>query len=343
VSPEQAARCLQFMVYVTEQAGEFAESLRVGHQAIERLQHAPASPMLAASVLGTTAFAEHLNGHNDVAQQLFERSIAQLTRAGREWAPEAIAIRSDWAIVSSDAGVPRHALEQYDGAIRMATQNDPTSPPPPYLQANRGHDLRSLGRFREARESYQQCVEQTERSGPSHGLAACLLGMAGASYEMGDLAAADQYVERATKVVGESVPPNSPIGMSLQAARGTLAVAEGRHEQARAILDDLIANGHDEPIAIALHARAELNLREQRLVAAEGDARRLLSIAQADQGGVPYSNRTGLAWLLLGSVLAQQGHAAQAREAFEAAVTHLSRTVDDDHPMLVRARQLVRG
>jgi eukaryotic-like serine/threonine-protein kinase len=344
VSPEQAARCLQFLTYITEQGGDYAAALTVAHQAVERLQHSSvASPMLAAGVFASTGFAEHLNGHNDVAQRLFERSVAQLTRAGREWGPEAIGIRSDWAIVSSDAGVPRRALEQYDGAIHMATLSDPASPPPPYLQANRAHALRSIGRFREAREFYQQCIAQTERSGPSMGLAACLLGFAGTSYEMGDFAAADQYVDRATKVVGASVPPNSPIGMSLLAARGTLAMAEGRHEQARAILDDVIANGHDEPIAIALNARAELNLRERRLVAAEGDARRLLSMSQAEQGGVPYSDRTGRAWLLLGRVLAQQGDATRARQAFEAAVTHLSRTVDDDHPLLLQARQLVRG
>src|SRR5262249_58297104 len=100
-------------------------------------------------------------------------------------------IRSDWAIVSSDAGIPRRALEQYDESIKMATQNDPASPPPHYLLANRAHALRSLGRFEEARESYGRCIAQTERSGQNNGLAACLLGIAGASYEMGDVASAD--------------------------------------------------------------------------------------------------------------------------------------------------------
>jgi hypothetical protein len=225
----------------------------------------------------------------------------------------------------------------------MATQNDPTSPPPPYLLANRAHALRSLGRFQEARDSYQQCIAQNERSGENNGLAACLLGIAGASYELGDLAAADQFLDRAMQVVGTSVPPNSPTALSLQAARGTLAMAEGKHEQARSILDAVIAKGHDEPVAVALNARAELGLRERKWAEAEADARRLLSISEAEQGGVPYSDRTGRAWLLLGRVLAQQGDATQARRAFNAAITHLSKTVDNDHPMLMRARQLVRG
>jgi hypothetical protein len=68
-----------------------------------------------------------------------------------------------------------------------------------------------------------------------------------------------------------------------------------------------------------------------------------LSITQAAQGGVPYSDRTGRAWFVLGRVLAQQGDATRALEAFNAALAHLSNTVDDNHPLLIRARQLAHG
>src|SRR6185437_8474321 len=103
------------------------------------------------------------------------------------------------------------------------------------------------------------------------------------------------------------------------------------------------AKAQDCSLEIALRARAELNLEEGRMADAEADARRALSITQAAQGGVPYSDRTGRAWFVLGRVLAQQGNAAQARDAFNAALAHLSNTVDDNHPLLVRARQLVRS
>ncbi len=81
-------------------------------------------------------------------------------------------------------------------------------------------------------------------------------------------------------------------------------------------------------------------MREGKLPAAEADVRRVLSIVQAAQGGIPYSNRTGLAWLMLGRVLAKEGDASHAREAFAAAVSNLSNTVDADHPMLMQARLL---
>src|SRR5581483_6102883 len=81
VSPEQAAQCLQSLAYMTEQGGDYAGALQIARQALRRLQQAPgASPTLMATVLATTGFAEHLNGHNDVAEQFFERSVAQFTR-----------------------------------------------------------------------------------------------------------------------------------------------------------------------------------------------------------------------------------------------------------------------
>ncbi len=74
--------------------------------------------------------------------------------------------------------------------------------------------------------------------------------------------------------------------------------------------------------------------------AAVTGARLALDITTAMQGGVPYSDYTGLSWLMLGRALQARGEIEPARKAFEAAVTHLSNTVDADHPELVRAREL---
>jgi len=58
------------------------------------------------------------------------------------------------------------------------------------------------------------------------------------------------------------------------------------------------------------------------------------------QGGIQYSNRTGVAWLTLGQVLQKRGATAEARDAIHNAVTHLSNTVDPTYPKLVEARRL---
>lgn len=43
----------------------------------------------------------------------------------------------------------------------------------------------------------------------------------------------------------------------------------------------------------------------------------------------------------LGQALQQLGDSAQAHEAFGSAVSHLSNTVDENHPALLQARELM--
>jgi len=83
-----------------------------------------------------------------------------------------------------------------------------------------------------------------------------------------------------------------------------------------------------------------LNLAEDKVPAAESDARAALTVMRQAQGGIQYSNRTGVAWLTLGQVLQRRGASAEARAAFHNAVTHLANTVDPTYPKLVEARRL---
>jgi predicted negative regulator of RcsB-dependent stress response len=66
-----------------------------------------------------------------------------------------------------------------------------------------------------------------------------------------------------------------------------------------------------------------------------------LALAQKLQGGLPHSWRTGTAWLIQGRILAQQGDLPRAREAYEAALRHLSDTVDPAHPALRQVQSLL--
>jgi tetratricopeptide (TPR) repeat protein len=171
----------------------------------------------------------------------------------------------------------------------------------------------------------------------------CLLGLASVSRAQGDLASASSYLASASGIVGVPIPVDFPAAPRLQTLRGVIAMSEGHLEEARASLDAVTANSKSQHVINeALRARAELNLAEGKLAAAETDARQALALAQEEQGGLPYSDRTGLAWMVLGQVLAKNGEAAGADKAFDAAVENLSNTVDADHPMLLRARGLAR-
>jgi hypothetical protein len=92
-----------------------------------------------------------------------------------------------------------------------------------------------------------------------------------------------------------------------------------------------------------LLGRAEAEGSAGELTDAANDARAALDMARSLQGDVPHSSYTGLAWLMLGRIQQQQGREIPAGQSFATAITQLSQTVDEDHPALVRARELVAG
>jgi tetratricopeptide (TPR) repeat protein len=141
--------------------------------------------------------------------------------------------------------------------------------------------------------------------------------------------------------VTAEVSPSVRAVTKLQIIRGSFALKQGRVAAARADLDTAIESGKNVYWKTrALLIRSDVNLTDNKLEAARADAQQALSLAQAAQGTTPFSNRTGLAWLMLGRVLAKQGDAAKAAAAFQAAIDNLSNTVDADHPRLLLARQL---
>jgi tetratricopeptide (TPR) repeat protein len=170
----------------------------------------------------------------------------------------------------------------------------------------------------------------------------CLLGLASASRELGDLSAAVGYLNEASTLAGTPLAPDYPAAPRMQIIRGRIAMKQGRLQEARACFDSVIENSKAAHInGDALRARAELNLQEGKLPAAEADARRMLTLAQEAQGSLPHSDRTGIAWLVLGEVLTKGGNTAGARKAFNAAIDNMSDTVDPAHPSLVQARAVL--
>ena len=81
--------------------------------------------------------------------------------------------------------------------------------------------------------------------------------------------------------MSNSIPPGFPAAARLQTLRGVIAMSEGRLEEARASLDAVTTNSKAIHVTNeALRTRAELNLNEGKLAAAEADARQTLALAQ---------------------------------------------------------------
>jgi hypothetical protein len=123
----------------------------------------------------------------------------------------------------------------------------------------------------------------------------------------------------------------------LDLARGNLPQARGGFE--RAILEG------PAPDPTNMHAylgSSMAALAANDATTAVEFARRALRIAAVLQGDVPHSSQTGIASLWLGRALLRAGDRVEGREALQAAVSHLSNTIDSDHPNLVQARAELR-
>lgn len=339
----QAAECLSYRSTVAQIESDADGAVKYGKLALQRLQAAPSpSAVMEAEILAAIGDGERLAGHSAVAEEYFRQSLQQYARAGRAHGPDATAIRNNLAVVYDATGTPRHALELYDDILGTAAQTDPSALPV-VIVGNRARALELIGRFEQSRDGYNRCIELSVKGELPQMHLHCLTGLAWVNRELGDVKLSDRALHEACELA-KTLSPVGPHQVALNVARGRIALANNQLAKARASLDAVLRDGNTVFFQMAaLVPLAELNLLEGRLAEAEADARRALSLAENAQGGVPYSNRTGLSWLVLGRVLAMKGDVAGSQEALRAALDNLSNTVDADHPLLLLARELAPG
>jgi serine/threonine-protein kinase len=338
VDPSSFAQCLHDRAQFAATGGDSEETLSYALHALVQLRSSGAlTTKTEASFLHTVARGYRMNGRQQEAMRHYELSLQKFAEIGLESSTAALAIRSNYAVAIETAGTPRRALQLYDDALRLHSRRNPEGQTPVYLLVNRGRALFTLGRFAESRQSFERGKEVAQRVGNRTAEVLSNIGLGRAATQSGDHKLAWQYLDRAAQLL------ESPAGLAampaLPLARGALAIASGELEEARRQFESALTKKESIPTMIdGRLGRAEVLLLAGDQKAAEIDARTALAAAQLLQGGLPHSQRTGRAWLLLGQSLQKMGDAPHANAAFSAAVDHLSNTVDADHPLLIQAR-----
>jgi predicted Zn-dependent protease len=170
----------------------------------------------------------------------------------------------------------------------------------------------------------------------------CLLGLASVAMQLRDPATAALNINRARELLGATPP--TPLLLRLTTIQARMDLADGRFDEARTQFAQILDRKRKTPAMLeASLGKAEAELGSGKIDDAVNEGKAALKMATSLQGNQPYSNNTGLSWLMLGRALRKQGRGAEAHEAFAAAITHLSNTVEDDHPRLIQARDLASG
>jgi serine/threonine-protein kinase len=333
--------CLHDRAVMATSYGDPANALRYASEALTALQSSPRKTAdIEAGFLLNVADAHRIQGDAHEASDYYARAMSKLTEAGLTHGMTAITLRNNWATASFSAGVPKRALQLTDEALRDLSARDPEAPRPAYLILNRARALDLIGRWREALPAYESCLQLATDSKARYWQLYCRLGQADMERELGDIDAAEKHVADAAMLLGSAEPPDSIPSIRVAVGRGRVDLARDRLAEARIEFSRALESQRSTQTMIEAHLGiAEAELRAGDATAAVADARAALDVATAQQGGLPYSQQTGLAWLMLGRGTQKLGDSASARRAFEAAVAHLSNTVDGAHPALVEAIQ----
>jgi len=340
-----AVSCLRDRAYIAQNSYDAQAALEYAMRAQARLKDLPVpKPDTEAQLLADIAAAHYLAGHNGQAERYYAESLEKMKKIGRGESPSIFFVRNNWGIASFSAGDTRHALEQYDEALRIAVQGSIDGEPPPYLLLNRASALGALARYPEALEAYGVAIESATRAGNNAVRVASLAARANTFALMGDVKRAEQELAVISPEIGKTIPFDSVPAMNILYAKARVDLERGKYPEALAGLTRIIAffDGRGVTVAAivrALTLRAEVQLRQGSSTAAMADARRALEVSRKLQGEKPYSSHTGVALSLMARIHESGADHAAARIAAGEAVPNLVETFGRDHPETLRARQ----
>lgn len=339
--PQTASHCLYAAASIHLAELRSADALRDAQRGLEKTRQGNSGGVMEATLLGTVGYAYALQARDTEAERYFEQSLRKYRELGREGGDGYLAVLNDWGVTMLRAGVPRRALELLDETVRIERQRGPDIELTATVVGNRGLALQGLGRLQQARAAFEgECrlaMSHDDESGQMH----CLIGDISVSVQTGELERAQEYLDRLGRLIEASaLPADSPPVRVRAVMEGRVDLARGKAVEAGTAFDRalLVTNGTDPTTLQAYVGKAIVALAANDPAGAVDAARHALPIAAALQGDMPYSNQTGLVSLWLGRALLRAGDRAGGREALATAVTHLSNTIDADHPYLLQAR-----
>jgi serine/threonine protein kinase/tetratricopeptide (TPR) repeat protein len=345
--PMVAAGCLRTLGYITGLSGDSQGRLQYALEALRQFERVEGqSSVSRARVIAEVAMAYARVGQPDRGIGLLDESIHLLESAGMGSSNSMAVSRGNFSVVWMQAGHPLNALRESDAARAIEQKRNPGEQASDIFLVNRGLYLERLGRPDEAARSFQQALELSTKKGNLSNVALADTGLARLAIDSGRLPEAESLLQQAERHLRlGKVRPGTPPSDRYKAASARLALAQGRLDEARATLDELIsdsvaANSDLGRRAIAISERAELSLQQGRIEAADKDALQAFQLAERVRGTLSHSYYSGATLVVLGHVRMAQRRFAEAAQCFERAQPHLRETLGESNGDVGKSREL---
>jgi serine/threonine protein kinase len=338
LEPSVAVICLASRSYLANNTGDAPGGLRYALTSLDYARAVPGRIDIQVQALSSVAYSYYLQGSFSEAQRYFAQAVKLYEDSGRGAGAYARVLKSDLASVYVEGGMLRDALRLFDEVLRDVADSDPDSPPAATMVYNRAQTLRSIGRFQEAKDGLESALQLAKAQQDRALIMQSILGLAWVSEAMGRLDDADQYLQQASPMLTPDTPLYAARSKEVLCLRARLQFDRRNFLQASALYSQALS-GNDKSAFNAVLGMADSQLALGNAATAGQYAQQAVTWAQFVQGGARFSYRTGLAMWSLGRAQGQLGQIEEAKTSVALAVTNLSNTVDDDHPVLRSARE----
>jgi eukaryotic-like serine/threonine-protein kinase len=328
----------------TDDPAEAVARARAAQELLPQLSYP--STRLEMSVLMNLAESYRQADQYQAAAGTFERAHSLLSALGRENTEGAGSLFNNWALVLQQMGQTLKAEELFRRAALIGSADGTDKNVSPMLLNNLARTLWELDRNVEAARYADQAYERARVAGDEMVVRQSLMLRARVYRTLGDHARAGQLLTDLEARLRRAQPVRQIAYGAVAFERALLAQARGDSEAATAGADKAVAIAEAEgprshALANYLRLRAELELAQNRIDAAQNDAARAIQLDLEVAAPGTQSRDLGLAYLALGRALLAKGQPEGARNAFSSALEQLRPTLGADHPQTRLAERLL--
>jgi serine/threonine-protein kinase len=337
--------CYEVASWVAQDNSDADGTLTFARRAQERLrQSGVVRPDWDAMLRARVGDAYYMRGNTAEAERYYADSLSRLAQFGRGESMATYAVRGRWARVAAETGDTLRALDEYEQLLRIVAASSLNGKPPAYLVMSRGILLTQLARYPQALAALDESIELAKRSNNTVDLIFAGAARAEVRVAMQDVTTAARELQDLAPLIDQTIAPDSSAMERILRLRARIEAAAGHVPEAIAAYSALIARPGIRKVTLArvLAERADLYLDRGALDLALADAQRDLQIARELQLDKQYSAHTGRALAVLARCQRARAENSAARASAEQAAINLAKTLGDDHPDTLRARQLAQ-